>query len=73
MRFAGCEVKGTGPIFKTQTLIYRSKSNLDEKILFGKITDHLDPEIWKMVIREQGFHIPFWSMTFLLLKLKFYF
>ena len=28
-------------------LIFQSKANLDEKILFGKITHHLDPEILK--------------------------
>ena len=32
-------------------LIYQSKANLDEKILFGKITRHLDPEIRKMLVR----------------------
>ena len=36
-------------IFKTNMLIYQSKANLDKKILFGKITHHLDPEIRKML------------------------
>ena len=35
-------------IFKIEMLIYQSKANLDEKILFGKITHHLHPEIRKM-------------------------
>ena len=35
--------------FKTKMLIYQSKANLDEKILFGKITHYLDPEIRKML------------------------
>ena len=33
-------------------LIYQSKANLDEKILFGKITHHLNPEIRKMLVRS---------------------
>ena len=33
------------PIFKTKMLIYLPQANLDDKILFGKITHHLDPEI----------------------------
>ena len=39
-----------GPIFKTELLIFQSKANLDEKILFDKITHHLDPEITKMPV-----------------------
>ena len=38
------------PIFKTGTFIYPSKANLAEKILFGTITCHLDPEIRKMLV-----------------------
>ena len=47
--------------FKT-TLTYQSKANLDEKILFAKITRHLDPEIRKMLegasfgIKHSPFH-----------------
>ena len=52
MRLADCETKGMGPIFKTEMLIYQSKTNLDEKILLGKITHHLDPEIRKMLVRS---------------------
>ena len=37
-RLAGCEIKSMRPIFKTKLLIYQSKANLDEKILFGNIT-----------------------------------
>ena len=37
-------------IFKTEMLIYQSKANLDEKILFSKITHHSDPEIRKMLV-----------------------
>ena len=40
-----------GPIFKTEMLMYQSKANLDEKILFGNITNHSDPEIRKMLVR----------------------
>ena len=42
---AGWEVKNMRLISKTEMLIYQSKVNLDEKILSGKITHHLDPEI----------------------------
>ena len=48
-----------------------------EEILFGKITHHLDPKIWKMLTRsmfwEQGFLIQFCSVIYLLLRSKFYF
>ena len=40
------------PIFETKMLIHRSKTNLDEIILFGKITHHLDLEIREML--EKG-------------------
>ena len=43
-------MKSTRPIFKTEMLIYQSKAIFDEKILFGKITYHLDPEIRKMLV-----------------------
>ena len=39
------------PIFKAEMFICHSKDNLDEKILFGKIAHHLDPEIKKMQVR----------------------
>ena len=39
------------PIFDTKMLIYQSKTNLDEKILFGKITHPFDPEIRKMLVK----------------------
>ena len=62
-----------GLIFKTELLIYQSKANLDEKILFGKITKHLDLEISKMPVRglygNRIFHVPFWSMIYVALKL----
>ena len=51
VRLAGCEIKSMRPIFKTDLLFYRSKANLDEKILFGKIPHYLDPEIRKMQVR----------------------
>ena len=38
-------------MLKTEMLIYLSKANLAQKILFGKITHHLDPEIRKMLER----------------------
>ena len=49
-------------MFRIKVLIYRSKANLDKKILFGKITHHLDPEMRKMLvngkfrIEDSAFH-----------------
>ena len=60
------------PIFKTEMLIYHSKANLDDKILFGKIKHLQDPTTIKMLVRglygNPGFHIPFWSMIYVALK-----
>ena len=39
------------PLFQTKLLIFQSKANLDEKILFGKITHHVVQEITKMLAR----------------------
>ena len=47
----GCEIKSMRPIFKTDMLIHYSKTELDEKVLFGKSTHHLDPEIRKILVR----------------------
>ena len=49
---AGCGIKSMRPIFKTEMLIYQSKANLDEAILFGKITHYVDLEIRKMLSRS---------------------
>ena len=38
------------PIFKAEMLIYQSKANLDEKILFGNFTHQLDPDVRKMLV-----------------------
>ena len=57
MLLARCEIKNMRPIFKSEMLIYLSKANLDEKILFGKVTHHLDPEIRKMLV-SLGARIP---------------
>ena len=45
------EMKCSWLIFKTKLLIFQSKANLDENILFGKITHHLVPEVRKMLVR----------------------
>ena len=37
-RFAGNGIKNMRAIFKTKMLIYQSKINLDERVLFAKIT-----------------------------------
>ena len=58
-------------------LFDQSKANLDDKILVGKIIQLHDPKIKKPSARirelKREFHLPFWSMIYLLLKLKFYF
>ena len=62
-----------GPIFKTELLIYQSKANLDEKILFDRITHHLDLEIRKIPVSglhgNRIFHVSLWSMISVALKL----
>ena len=40
-------MKSTLPIFRTEMFIFQSKANLDVKIVFDKITHHLEPEISK--------------------------
>ena len=44
-------LKSVRSISKTKMLIYQSKANLDDKILFRIITDLLDPKIKKMLVR----------------------
>ena len=46
-RLGGNGMISMWPIFKTKLLIFHSNANLDEKILFDKITHHLDPEMRK--------------------------
>ena len=59
------------PIFKTEMSIYQSKANSDDKILFGKLIHHGDPEIRKMPVWSlywnQEFHTPFLSMIYCVL------
>ena len=43
--------RGMKPIFKTGMLIYQSKVNLDEKILFGSIPHLVDPKIRKILVQ----------------------
>ena len=50
--FGGCGINSMRPIFEAKILIYQSKANLDETILFGNITNLIDPEIRKMM--EKG-------------------
>ena len=38
LRRVGCEINSIRLIFKTKMLIYQSKANLDELILFDNIT-----------------------------------
>ena len=63
------------PTSKTKMLMYQPKANLDEKRLFGKITNHVDPTIRKMSVWglywNQNFGVLFWSMIYVALKFKF--
>ena len=43
--------KSIMPIFETEMLIYQSEANFEAKILFGKITHYVEPEIRKMLER----------------------
>ena len=66
-------------IFKTEMLTYKSKAKFDDKILFDKITHHLDFEVRKVLVTGKGhvwerrFHISLCSMIYLLLKFKILF
>ena len=44
-------MKSMRAIFKTKMLIFLSKANLDEKILFGKVIHHLKLDIRKMLVK----------------------
>ena len=39
-------------IFKTEMLIYQSKANLDEEILFGILPHLINPDIREMLVKE---------------------
>ena len=61
-------VKKNNDVFKFLFVLvidwhHRAQVNFDEKILFGKITHHLDSEIRNILVKghvwEQGFLIPF--------------
>ena len=43
--FGGLWNKKYRAISKNKMLIFHSRADLDEKILFGKITHHVEPEI----------------------------
>ena len=62
-RLASYGIKSMRPIFKTKTLVFQSKANIDEKILFGKITGFV-----RDLYGNQKFHIPFWSVVYARLK-----
>ena len=47
-RLEGYGIKNMWPIFENKISIFQSKANLDEKMLLGKITHHLDLEIRKI-------------------------
>ena len=47
----GCGIKSSPPMFRTEILIYQSRSNFDLKILFGKVTHLLEPEIREKLVK----------------------
>ena len=49
-RLPGYEIKRMKLIFNTKMLNFKSKANLDEEILFGKITYHLNQETRKILV-----------------------
>ena len=51
-RLVGYGIKSVWPLYITKILFFQSKAYLDEKILFGKISHHLDPEIRKLLVRR---------------------
>ena len=61
-RLAGFEIKSMWPIFKAKMLIYQSKADFDEIILFGKITRLYTQQLEKclygicMEIENSTFH-----------------
>ena len=63
-RLAGCGIETIWLIFKTELLIYQSRANLKQTILFGKLTHHLGSAMRKVPIRSlhwnRQFHV--WSM-----------
>ena len=48
-RLEGCGISNMRPIFETKISMYQSKAKLAAKILFGNITNLIDPEIKKMI------------------------
>ena len=54
MHLASCEIKSMRLIFKTEMLIYQSKANLDEEILFGILLHLINPDIREMLVKELG-------------------
>ena len=61
---------------KTKIYNHQSLANLGVKILLGKITHLKEPEIRQMSARDmywkEKYTSHFWSLNYLLLKLKFY-
>ena len=51
-RLEGCRIKCMRLTFETIMLIYQSKANLDEKILFGNIFHLVNSEIMEMLEKD---------------------
>ena len=67
---------GSETLHKQFSIIsFLSKANLDAKILLVDSTGRPrnQENVSEVHIWEQGFHIPLWSVIYLLLKLKCYF
>ena len=60
--------------FKPEVFIYQSNANIDLKVLFNTITQHLSPESNKILAKLYGKEnaaFPYWSMIYLALKYSF--
>lgn len=80
-RLMGRGVKRMLPMFKIEMLTTQSKTNLDAKIVFGKVSHltHLTQSpknkqnAGKGLVWKWELHVQFWSMIYMQLTLKFYF
>ena len=73
--FGGIRNKTYAAEIENQNVNLSLKVSLDEKILFDDITRLIEPEIRKILEKElygnKRFHIPSWSVIYLLMKLEF--
>ena len=69
---ASCGIKSTLSIFKTDTLLYRSRDNVDVKILFGKNRLYFRPKhnmlVRGLYVNKNSMFDSAWSMIQFLAK-----